>query len=137
MGTLDPITPVVLFDGVCNLCNSSVLFIIRRDPRARFKFAPLQSEFGQEQLKRFRLPTSELNSVLLLVDGKLYQKSSAAIKIAGRLNAGWPMLTIFRVVPVRVRDGIYDWVAQNRYRWFGKREVCMIPTPELKSRFIG
>lgn len=137
MGTPDPITPVILFDGVCNLCNSSVLFIIKRDPRAQFKFASLQSEFGQEQLRRFTLPTTELNSVFLLADGKLYQKSNAAIKIAGRLTGGWPLMAIFRIVPTRVRDAVYDWVARNRYRWFGKREVCMIPTPELKSRFIG
>lgn len=137
MGTPDPITPVILFDGVCNLCNGSVLFIIKRDPRAQFRFASLQSEFGQEQLRRFMLPTTEMNSVLLLADGKLYQKSSAAIKIAGRLTGGWPLLTIFKIFPTPVRDAVYDWIARNRYRWFGKREACMIPTPELKSRFIG
>lgn len=136
MGSSDPITRIVLFDGVCNLCNSSVLFIIKRDPYRQFKFASLQSAFGQQQLTKFGLSGSELNSVLLIVNGRLYQKSSAAIKIASQFGALWPLIGVFWIVPPFIRNFIYDWVAANRYKWFGKKEACMIPTPELRSRFI-
>lgn len=136
MGTPDPVSPVILFDGVCNLCNGSVLFIIKRDPQAKFRFASLQSDFGQQQLHKFNRSVT-LESVLLIEADKLYDKSTAALKIASKLCGLWPLLSIFRVVPKSWRDGIYTWIARNRYRWFGKRESCMIPTPEFKSRFIG
>lgn len=136
MGTPDPLSPVILFDGVCNLCNGSVLFIIKRDPQANFRFASLQSDFGQQQLLKFNRQAT-LESVLLIESGKLYDKSSAALKIASKLSGVWPLLSLFRIVPKSWRDGVYTWIARNRYRWFGKREACMIPTPELKSRFIG
>jgi predicted DCC family thiol-disulfide oxidoreductase YuxK len=137
MGSPDPLNhPVILFDGVCNLCNSSVLFIIKRDPNSRFYFAALQSEFGYAQLKKFDWPGTEMNSVLLIKDNQLYQKSNAALEIARHLNGLWPVLYIFKIIPSFVRDGLYTWVANNRYRWFGKKEACMIPTPELKSRFM-
>lgn len=136
MGTPDPLSPVILFDGVCNLCNGSVLFIIKRDPQANFRFASLQSDFGQQQLLKFNRQAT-LESVLLIESGKLYDKSSAALKIASKLSGLWPLLSLFRIVPKSWRDGVYTWIARNRYRWFGKREACMIPTPELKSRFIG
>jgi predicted DCC family thiol-disulfide oxidoreductase YuxK len=129
--------PVILFDGVCNLCNNSVLFVIKRDPKSRFRFASLQSQYGQEQMRRFNLSTSDLNSVLLVKEGKLFQKSSAALEIAGMLNGGWPLLYLFKIVPPFIRNWVYDWIARNRYAWFGKKDACMIPTPELKSRFIN
>ena len=134
MGATDP---VILFDGVCNLCNSSVLFIIKRDPKAKFKFASLQSEFGKSHLEKFGLPVTELNSVLLIKDGKLFQKSNAALEIAKQLGGGWPVFYVFKLVPAFLRDGFYNWIARNRYRWFGKKDACMIPTPELKSRFLA
>jgi predicted DCC family thiol-disulfide oxidoreductase YuxK len=137
MGSPDPINhPVILFDGVCNLCNGSVLFIIKRDPKARFYFAALQSDVGNSQLKKFGLPAAALNSVLLVKEGKLYQKSNAALEIAKHLRGLWPALYILKIVPSFLRDGVYTWIARNRYRWFGKKEACMIPTPELKSRFL-
>lgn len=128
---------VVLFDGVCNLCNGSVLFIIKRDAKSKFKFASLQSEYGAEQMKKFNLPPSSLNSVLLIKDGRLFQRSNAALEIASLLDGLWPILYVFKIVPVFLRDLVYDWVASNRYRWFGKKEACMIPTPEMRARFIN
>ena len=129
--------PVVLFDGVCNLCSSSVIFIIKRDRASKIKFASLQSEFGQEQMKRFKLPASLLNSVLLIKNGKLYQRSNAALEIVSVLDGLWPLFFIFKIVPRFFRDLIYDWIAKNRYRWFGKKEECMIPTLEMRERFIN
>lgn len=138
MGSPDPLNqPVILFDGVCNLCNSSVLFIIKRDPKSQFYFAPLQSDFGNAQVKIFGLPDTELESVLLIKQGKLYQKSSAALEIVRHLNGLWPALYIFKIIPSFLRDRLYTWVANNRYHWFGKKDACMIPTAELKSRFIN
>lgn len=138
MGADSPLDkPVVLFDGVCNLCSSSVIFIIKRDRASKIKFASLQSEFGHEQLRRFNLPASLLNSVLLIKEGKLYQRSNAALEIARMLDGVWPLLFFFKIVPRFLRDVIYDWIAKNRYQWFGKKEECMIPTPEMKARFIN
>lgn len=137
MGAPGAVGPVILFDGVCNLCNSSVLFIIQRDPKAKFRFASLQSDFGKAQMLRFGLNDSELNSVLLIKEEILYQKSNAALEIARNLTGGWPMLYAFKIIPAFLRDWVYNWIAQNRYRWFGKKDACMIPTPELKSRFVG
>lgn len=129
--------PVVLFDGVCNLCNGSVIFIIRHDAKSKFKFASLQSEYGVEQMDKFNLPLSELNSVLLVKDNRLFQKSNAALEIASMLDGIWPILYVFKIVPRFIRDFVYDWIARNRYRWFGKKEACMIPTPDMRARFIN
>lgn len=129
--------PVILFDGVCNLCNGSVLFIIQRDPKAKFRFASLQSDFGRNQMRKFGLPETELNSVLLVKQGQLFQKSNAALEIAYQLSGAWPLLYGFKIVPRILRDWIYNWISRNRYKWFGKKDACMIPTPELKSRFVG
>jgi predicted DCC family thiol-disulfide oxidoreductase YuxK len=127
--------PVILFDGVCNLCTSSVQFIIRRDKKSLFQFASLQSAYGGQQLRDLNLPSREFNS-LILVSDKVYQKSSAALEITRHLSGAWPVLYIFKLVPRFFRDWIYDGVSKNRYRLFGKKEECMIPAPELKSRFI-
>lgn len=136
MGALGAVEPVILFDGVCNLCNTSVLFIIQRDPKSKFRFASLQSDFGKAQMLRFGLNNSELNSVLLIKQEILYQKSNAALEIARNLTGGWPLLYGFKIIPAFLRDWIYNWIARNRYRWFGKR--CVHDThPELKSRFVG
>jgi predicted DCC family thiol-disulfide oxidoreductase YuxK len=97
----------------------------------------LQSDFGKAQMLRFGLNNSELNSVLLIKQEILYQKSNAALEIARNLTGGWPLLYGFKIIPAFLRDWIYNWIARNRYRWFGKKDACMIPTPELKSRFVG
>jgi predicted DCC family thiol-disulfide oxidoreductase YuxK len=128
--------PIILFDGVCNLCNGSVLFIIKRDPKSKFRFASLQSELGMKLMHEYEFPQGELNSVLVVKDQKLFQKSSAALEIAKQLSGLWPMLYVFKIIPPFIRNSIYDWIASNRYRWFGKKDACMIPTPEVRSRFV-
>lgn len=134
-GTID--TPVILFDGVCNLCNQSVQFVIKHDPSSRFRFAALQSDFGQSQLKKYNIDTNNLLSVVLVIDGKVYDRSRAALEIARRLDSLWPLLYVFVIVPPFIRNLVYDWISRNRYRWFGRTDECMIPTPDLKARFIG
>ncbi len=129
--------PVVLFDGVCNLCNGSVLFIIKHDAKSKLKFSSLQSDYGAEQMRQFNLPSSALNSVLLIKNGQLFQKSNAALEIARILDGMWPAMYAFKIVPLFIRDFVYNWIAKNRYRWFGKKEECMIPTPEMKARFVN
>ena len=127
---------ILLFDGVCNLCNSSVNFIIDRDPKKHFKFAALQSDFGQSKLKELGFNQEEFDSLVLLSKGKVYRKSSAALRIAKKLNGLWPLLYIFILIPPFIRHGIYDIIGKNRYKWFGKQDSCRMPTPELKQRFI-
>ncbi len=127
---------VVLFDGVCNLCNGSVLFIIKHDRAAKFSFASLQSSYGQSQLKKFCLPVNELNTIFLIKGGRFFNKSDAALEIAKGLNGLWPAFYVFKIIPRFIRNAVYDWIAKNRYRWFGQQEACMIPTPELKARFV-
>jgi len=128
--------PVLLFDGVCNLCNASVQFIIRRDKKAFFKFAPLQSAFGRKICESNQLNQNELETVILLQGGKVYTKSTAGLQIVKRLDGLWPLLYIFIIIPAFVRNPVYDFIAWGRYKWFGKRDSCMIPDPELRSRFI-
>ena len=129
--------PIVLFDGVCNLCNSSVQFLIRHDQKNTLRFASLQSEAGQTLLQKFNLPTNVFNSFVLVEDEKVYLRSSAALKVASYLGGFWKILQILWIVPRFVRDGVYNLIAKNRYRWFGKKTECMIPTPELKARFLN
>jgi len=137
MGTSDSVgSSVVLFDGVCNLCNQSVLFILKRDPRARFKFATLQSAYARQRLTAFGADPTRLESVVLLQDNRMYNRSRAALEIARKLNGLWPLLYVGIITPPFLRNWIYDWIAANRYRMFGKKEACMIPTPDLKARFI-
>ena len=128
---------VVLFDGVCNLCNGSVRFIIERDPRARFQFAPLQSPVA-DRLIGARVDRASLpDSIVLVDDGRLYVRSSAALRIARGLRFPWPLAWIFIVVPRPIRDWVYDLIARHRYAWFGRRDECMVPTPDVRSRFLG
>ena len=127
---------VVLFDGVCNLCNGAVDFILDRDPKGQLAFASLQSEAGQELLAQHGLSTENFDSVVLLKGGRVYQKSTAALEIAGRLKGAWPLLRAFKIVPRPLRDAIYNFIGSNRYRFFGKREQCRMPTPEIRNRFI-
>jgi predicted DCC family thiol-disulfide oxidoreductase YuxK len=138
MGALNTIdSPVILFDGVCNLCNQSVQFVIKHDPSSRFRFAALQSKFGQEQLQKFNFDKDQLHSVVLISKGKAYDRSRAALEIARKLNGLWPLLYMFVIVPPFIRNFFYDWISSNRYRWFGRTDECMLPTPELKARFIN
>jgi predicted DCC family thiol-disulfide oxidoreductase YuxK len=126
------VNPVVLFDGVCNLCNATVRFILVRDRTGRFRFASLQSEAARRLLGGD--PPAE--SMILLEEGKSYTRSTAALRIARGLRFPWPILYAFMAVPAPIRDLIYNWVARHRYRWFGKRETCMVPTAEFRERFI-
>ena len=130
-------TAIVLFDGVCNLCNSSINFIIRHDKKNRFMFAALQSEKGIEILKQYGFNSAVTNSIVLIKNKNIFLKSSAALQIAKSLNGLFPALYIFMIIPPFIRNIVYDFIAANRYKWFGKKEVCMIPTEELKSKFIS
>jgi len=129
-------TSIVLFDGVCNLCNSSVQFIIKRDKKKQFLFAPLQGKKGQEIFSKYSLPAGELNSFILAEGDNIYIKSTGALRMLKKLGSPWSLLYAFIIVPPFIRDGIYSWVAKNRYKWFGKKDSCMIPTPDLKERFL-
>jgi len=127
---------IILFDGVCNLCNDAVTYIIKRDKKNVFKFAALQSEIGQELTSKFNIDTSKVDSIILIDGEKHYEKSSAALRIAKYLSGAYPLLFGFMVVPKFIRNAVYDYIAKNRYKWFGKKESCMIPTAELKSKFL-
>lgn len=126
---------LVLFDGDCNLCNHSVQFIIKRDRVGRFSFASLQSEAGQKAIAA--VTDGELpDSIVLIRRGRLMVKSTAALAIARGLRFPWPLLSVFWLVPYPLRNLVYDWIARNRIKWFGKREECWVPTPELRARFL-
>ena len=127
---------VLLFDGVCNLCNGAVNFIIDRDPEGYFKFAPLQSDVAEEMLGAFGLSNASLDSMVLVEGNRCYRRSTAVLMTARRLGPPWALVYAFIVVPRPVRDAIYDWIAENRYHWFGKREACRVPTPDLQARFL-
>jgi len=129
--------PLVLYDGQCGLCNHSVQMILRHDRRGRFRFAALQSELGQALLARHGLPAAEMDSVVLIDGGEAYTRSRAALRVAGRMDAPWPLLRALTIVPRPLRDVVYDWVARNRYRWFGRTDACMLPPPEVRARFLG
>jgi len=128
--------PVILFDGVCNFCNAGINFIIRQDKNKVFRFAALQSEVGQKLLVQYNLPGKEFESFVLIDEGKVYQKSSAGLKVYGRLPWYWKWTQVFWLAPKFLRDAVYDFIARNRYKWFGKKEQCMIPTKEVKNRFL-
>jgi predicted DCC family thiol-disulfide oxidoreductase YuxK len=133
---IPPNTQLILFDGVCNFCNSSINFVIDHDPEKHFKFAPLQSEIGQSILAQFNKNINDFDSVILLKDNKLYQKSEAALEIAKHLSGAWKYLSIFGVLPTFFLNFFYDIIAKNRYKIFGKSETCRMPTPELRERFL-
>ena len=127
---------IIFFDGVCNLCNNSVNFIIKRDKHKRFLYASLQSDAARDILLQFKIKISDLDSIILVENGKLYQKSTAILKIAKQLNGFWKVNYIFIIIPKFMRDNIYDIIAKNRYKWFGRREKCMLPTGDMKLRFL-
>ena len=128
---------IVLFDGVCNLCNATVNFLIDPNPNGTFKFGALQAEAVEPLLEHYGLQSANLETFVLIDDGRVYRRSQAALRIAWRLGGAWRLLYPLLLLPRPLRDAVYDWIAANRYRWFGKREACRIPTPELKDRFIS
>ncbi|WP_235855805.1 thiol-disulfide oxidoreductase DCC family protein [Flagellimonas aequoris] len=129
---------IILFDGVCNLCNGSVQFVIKRDKKDVFRYAAIQSEVGEQLITERHIDTNQVDSIILIEPGVAYfTKSDAALEIAGELGGLWKLTSIFKWIPKSIRDVIYDFVARNRYKWFGKQESCMIPTPELKAKFLG
>lgn len=127
---------IVLFDGVCNFCNSSVNFVMRKDNSDYFRFLPLQSDKGKSIVSKFNLDPENLQTVILLERGRVYTKSTAAIRIARKLRGGWKLFYGFVIVPAFIRDVMYNFVARNRYKWWGKRDVCMVPTPDVKNKFL-
>lgn len=128
---------LILFDGVCNLCNSSVLYVIKRDKKNKFMFTPLQGETGKQIIKKFNIDTSHIDSIILYNPEKgVYYKSTAALKVASQLGFPTKLMAIFLIVPNFIRNWVYDFIAKNRYKWYGKQDACMIPTPELKSKFL-
>ncbi|HZH64002.1 MAG TPA: thiol-disulfide oxidoreductase DCC family protein [Flavisolibacter sp.] len=128
--------PVVLFDGVCNFCNASINFIIKQDTKKKFHFAALQSEAGQKLLEEYGLPKEGFDSFVLIDKGRVYKKSSAGLRVYGKLAWYWRWSQAFWLAPQFLRDAVYDLIAKNRYKWFGKKEACMIPGAEVKERFL-
>ncbi|QKJ65195.1 thiol-disulfide oxidoreductase DCC family protein [Flavobacterium sp. M31R6] len=128
---------IILFDGVCNLCNSAVQFVVKHDKKDIFRFVALQSELGQEILAYIGINAKNIDSIVLYEPGvAYYYKSSAAIQIAQNLGGFWHFGTVFKIIPIGIRNFLYDYIAKNRYKWYGKKESCMIPTPELKIKFL-
>ncbi len=127
---------IVLFDGVCNLCNGAVLFIIKHDKKDRFRFAALESELGEQLLLKYEIDPTKIDSIVLISGDTAYAKAGAALRIAKHLSGLWPLLYSLIIIPNFLSNAVYDFIAKNRYKWFGKKESCMIPTPELKSKFL-
>lgn len=133
---IDIKSPVLLFDGVCNLCNASVQWVLKRDRKGIFRFAALQSEAGRALLRQSGLSSENFDTVVLVDGDRVFTRSDAALEIVRRIGGPWSLLGIFRIVPRPLRNAVYDWVARYRYRWFGKTQSCMIPQPEWANRFI-
>nr|WP_269847036.1 DCC1-like thiol-disulfide oxidoreductase family protein [Paenibacillus sonchi] len=125
-----------MIDGVCHLCQGLVRFIIPRDPQGRILFAPLQSEISRKLMNDSGLVPGQLSTVVLLENGVCYTESAAVLRIARRLRFPWPAAYLFIIIPRPLRDALYRLVARNRYRWFGRDEQCMVPTPEIRKRFL-
>lgn len=128
---------IILFDGHCSLCHGAVGFIVRRDRRGRFRFAPLQSNIGRDLLARAGHTVAGLDTMILLEGGCMYQQSTAALRVARRLDGCWPLLYVLIIIPRPLRDLVYRWIARNRYAWFGRMEHCLLPTPDVRERFLG
>lgn len=126
---------IILFDGMCNLCSSSVQFIIKRDPDGYFSFASMQSEEAKKLMIQYQVPT-DIDSIVVIDQKKYFLQSSAALQICKHLKGKWKMLTVFRVIPRKIRDRFYNYIAKNRYKWFGKKDTCMVPTVEMRARFL-
>mgnify|MGYP006198300205 CR=1 FL=1 len=128
---------VILFDGVCNLCNASIDFVISRDKKNRFLVGALQEEAGKTLLSQFEVNPEYLDSLVLIEENQIYFRSTAALRIAKKLPGLWPLLYGLIVLPPFLRDGIYDWIGRNRYRWFGKKNTCRMPTEAEKAKFLS
>ncbi len=128
---------IVLFDGVCNFCHSSVNTIIRFDKKKYFRFAPIQSEVGQYLMAKHGLDPINFDSVILIDDNRAYTYSSAILNIARKMKGIYQLAYVCILVPPFIRNGLYKWIARNRYKWFGKKDACMVPTPDIRSRFVG
>lgn len=126
---------IILFDGECNFCDHSVQFIIKNDPEGRFKFASIQSEIGKKLLNQINVP-EDTDSFILIVKDRYYSKSSAALRICKDLKGFWKIFYVFLIVPRPIRDLFYRILAKNRYKWFGKKNSCMLPSPEIRNRFL-
>ncbi len=120
---MQPKKYIILFDGICNLCNGTVNFILKRDKKYQFRFVTLQSDLGNELIEQYKI-APETDSVILIIQNRVYTESDAAIEIARKLPAPWNWLSVFKIIPKKIRDGVYKWIAKNRYRWFGKRDTC-------------
>jgi len=129
--------PVIFFDGVCNLCNTAVQFVIKKDPQGLFKFCSLQSPAASRLLQNHDFEKPDFNSFILLVNNKIYTRSSAALRVARKLNSAYSFLYGFIIVPPFIRNWVYDFISANRYKWFGKREECMVPDECLRHRFLN
>lgn len=133
---LDPNHKIILFDGVCNLCNRSVNFIISKDSKDIFRFATLQSDIGMSLMSQHGINTTKTDSVILIDTNEYHERSSAILQIVKNLSGGYALLYFFIIVPKCIRDWGYDYIAKNRYKWYGKKDSCMVPTPELVSKFL-
>ena len=137
MQNLPPNKKIILFDGVCNLCNSAVQFVIKHDKKDVFRFVALQSDLGREILNYIGIDAKNIDSIVLYEPGvAYYYKSDAALQIARSLDGLFSIGTVFKIIPIGIRNFLYDYIAKNRYKWYGKKESCMIPTPELKIKFL-
>ena len=128
---------IILFDGVCNLCNSAVNFIIKHDKKEHYLFASLQSDAAKEILLQFPSKKIDFTSIILIENEIYYNKSTASLLISKQLNGGFKLIYLLIIIPKSIRDFVYDYIAKNRYQWFGKKESCMIPSLEIKNRFLG
>lgn len=131
-----PVKPIILFDGICNLCSSSVRFVLKNDSREQFLFASLQSDAAKNLLLHLNYKNNQMNSILLVDQGQIIEGSDAVLRIASKLRFPWHLAKALKVLPVGIRHGIYNWIAKNRYRWFGKRDRCLIDIPKYENRFI-
>ncbi|MFT5166128.1 MAG: putative DCC family thiol-disulfide oxidoreductase YuxK [Saprospiraceae bacterium] len=130
-------SPIVLFDGVCNLCNGAVKFAIKRDKKAVLHFASLQSDLAGELMRKHNIEEHQLKTFIFIEKDKAYTRSTAGLKLVKSFGGVWSLLYAFIIIPKPIRDAVYNLISNNRYRWFGKQESCMIPTPEIRARFLG
>jgi len=128
--------PIILFDGVCNFCNFWVNFAIKRDPKKKLLFSPLQGVTARKLLQQYHIATTGLSTVIVIEKGKVYTQSSAALRVARHLKGGWQLFYGLMILPKFLRDAIYNIISRYRYKWFGKKEDCMVPSPGLKERFL-
>ncbi len=129
-------SPVILFDGICNFCDGAVNFTIKKDKHKKIKFAPLQSEAGRRLLLQYGLPGNYMSSFLFIENGKVYSRSTAVLRVCKYLKGLWPLCYAFIIVPPFIRNAVYNFIGKNRYKWFGQKDECMIPTPDVRARFL-